>query len=97
MKATNEYSGAVIDLVDVTLSREYDVVEDHDELIVTDIKEDLMPETVELLITTAFCENNVPFNVKRDEKRDTINIITKHVILSIYEDGDNPKVVRVGL
>lgn len=97
MKNTNEYSGAVIDLVDVTLSREYDVREENDELIVTDIKEDLMPETVELLITTAFCENNIPFNVKRDEKRDTINIFTKHVILSIYEDGDNPKVVRVGL
>lgn len=97
MKNSNEYSTAVIDLVDSALGREYDVVEDCDELIVTDIKEDLMPETVELLITTAFCDNNVPFNVKRDEKRDIINIITKHVVLSIYEDGDNPKVVRVGL
>lgn len=94
MKTTTK---SVIDLVDVALGREYDVVEDLDELIVTDIKDDLMPETVELLITTALCENNIPFNVKRDEKRDIINIVTEHVILSIYEDGDNPKVVRVGL
>lgn len=97
MKNTNEYSGSVIDLVDVALSREYDVVEDCDELIVTDIKEDLMPETVELLITTSFCENNVPFNVKRDEKRDVIYIVTKHLKFSIYQDRFNPKIVRVGL